>query len=180
MKSQSSQSLSSKAEPWIALVLCAAVLVAGALEQLVRNRPAYAGTFIPALAATGLAAAGLMRLNGRPKWPRVRRALRWTGLLLMVWAANGLPFDLLRMTPLIPLGVDWPGLARRTLALAAAVVLARLALARPALRPPTQRPGTVTPRSCWRCPTRFSDVVGAGRDARTPGPARLAMASPHC
>ncbi len=35
-------------------------------------------------------------------------------------------------TGLIPLGVDWPGLATRTLALAAAVVLARLALARPA------------------------------------------------
>ena len=123
MESQSSQSRGSRTEPWIAL------------EHLVRNRPAYAETFAPywlPLAAVGLAAAGIMRLNGRPLWLRVQRALLWGGLLLMVWAANGLPFDLLRLTPLIPLGVDWPGLARRTLALAAAVVLARLALARPA------------------------------------------------
>jgi hypothetical protein len=135
MESQSGQSLGSRAEPWMALVLCAAVLAARAVEQLVRNRPAYAGSFAPywlPLAAAGLAAAGIVRLNGRPRWLRVQRALLWGGLLLMVWAANGLPLDLLRMTPLIPLGVDWPGLATRTLALAAAVVLARLALARPA------------------------------------------------
>ena len=50
----------------------------------------------------------------------------------MVWAANGLPLDLLRLTPLIPLAVDWLGLVTKTLALAAAVVLAHLALARPA------------------------------------------------
>jgi len=50
----------------------------------------------------------------------------------MVWAANGLPLDLLRMVPgLMPSGVDWPRLATKTLALAAAVVLARLALTRP-------------------------------------------------
>jgi hypothetical protein len=131
MESQSGQSLGSRAEPWIALALCAAVLAARALEQFVRNRPAYAGTWLP-LAAASLVAAGIMRLNGGPRWLRVQRALLWSGLLLMVWAANGLPFDLLRLTPLIPLGVDWPRLATRTLALAAAVVLARLALARPA------------------------------------------------
>jgi len=135
MESQSSHSAGSRAEPWFALVLCTAVLAARALEQLVRDRPAYAKTFAPywlPLAAVGLAAAGIILLNGRPQWLRVRRALLWSGLLLMVWAANGLPFDLLRLTRLIPLGVDWPRLATRTLALAAAVVLARLALARPA------------------------------------------------
>ena len=51
---------------------------------------------------------------------------------MMVWKANGLPFDLLRLTPLMPSGVDWTGLATRALALAAAVMLARLALAHPA------------------------------------------------
>jgi hypothetical protein len=135
MEPQSSHSLGSRAEPWIALALCAVVLAAGALEQLVRNRPAHAETFAPdwlPLAAAGLAAAGTMRWNGRSQWLRVRRALHWSGLLLMVWAANGLPLDLLRLTPLIPLGVDWLGLATRTLALAAAIVLAHLALARPA------------------------------------------------
>ena len=123
-----------RAQVWTALALCAAVLAAWVLEQLVRNRPAYAEAFAPdwlPLAAAGLAAAGIMRLNGRPQWLRLRRALSWSGLLLMVWAANGLPFDLLRIVGLIPLAVDWPGLATRTLALAAAVVLARLALAGP-------------------------------------------------
>ena len=123
-----------RAQVWTALALCAAVLAAWVLEQLVRNRPTYAETFAPdwlPLAAAGLAAAGIMRLNGRPQWLRLRRALSWSGLLLMVWAANGLPFDLLRIVGLIPLAVDWPGLATRTLALAAAVVLARLALAGP-------------------------------------------------
>ena len=42
MESQSSHSLFSKTEPWIALALCTAVLASGALEQFVRNRPAYA------------------------------------------------------------------------------------------------------------------------------------------
>jgi hypothetical protein len=141
METQSSHSVGGRAEPWIALALCAAVLAARALEQLVRHRPPYAASFAPywlPLAAVGLAAAGIMRLNGRPQWLRVQRALLWSGLLLMVWAANGLPLDLLRLTPLIPLPVDWPGLATRTLAFAAAVMLARLALAHPAA--PTSAP----------------------------------------
>jgi hypothetical protein len=50
----------------------------------------------------------------------------------MVWVANGLPFDLFHIVGLIPFGVDWPGLATRLLALAAAFVLARLILACPA------------------------------------------------
>lgn len=134
MESQSSQSRGRRAGPWIALLLCTAVPAARALEQVVRNRPANVESLAPfwlPLAAVGLTAAGIMRLNGRPGWLRVRRALLWGGLLLMVWAANGLPFHLLRLTPLVPLGVDWPGLATRTLALAAAILLARLALARP-------------------------------------------------
>jgi hypothetical protein len=143
MESQSGQSLGGRAEPWMAMVLCAAVLAAKAVEQLVRNRPAYAGSFAPywlPLAAAGLAAAGIVRLNDRPQWLRVQRALLWGGLLLMVWAANGLPLDLLRLTPLIPLAVDWPGLATRMMALAAAAVLARLTLARPATPASTPAP----------------------------------------
>jgi hypothetical protein len=57
----------------------------------------------------------------------------------MVWVANGLPFDLLTMAGLIgdpatgrAANVYWQGLATRTLALAAAVVLAHLVLARSA------------------------------------------------
>lgn len=119
---------------WIALVLCAAVLAAGILEQFVKNRPDYAGAFAPfwiPFAAAGFAAAGIARLNDLSSLLRLQRTLLWCGLLLMIWTANGLPFDLLRIMHLIPFGVDWPGLITRTLALAALVFLARIALAAP-------------------------------------------------
>ncbi len=140
MESQSRRALGNRAEPWLAVGLCVAVLAAGALKHLVRNRPAHAGTFAPewlALAAVGLAAAGFMPLTGGPLWLRVRRALLWSGFSLMVWAAQGFLLDLFRLPALIgihlmPAGIDWPAVTRRMLALAAAVVLARLALARPA------------------------------------------------
>ena len=79
---------------------------------------------------------------------RLQPALRWTSLLLMVWAANGLPFDLLTAAGLmghrtasgaiVLSSVYWPGLATRAMALAAAFVVARLAFAHsaaPATRP---------------------------------------------
>jgi hypothetical protein len=131
-----------RVEPWIALALCAAVVAARVLEQIVRGRPVHAGNFAPywlPLAAAGLAAAAILGSSGRTRWRRVPRALHWGALLLMVWAANGLPLHLLRLTGLIPFGVDWPGLATRTMALAAAVVLAHLALTSPAA-PASTRP----------------------------------------
>jgi hypothetical protein len=135
MESQSINAPDSKSGQRIALALCTAVLVAGVLEQIFRNRPDYTKTIAPdwiALVAAVLAAAGIIRLNGRPLWLRVQRVLFWSGLLLMLWTANGLPFDLLRLTLIKPFEVDWPGLATRTLALAAVVVLVRIALKRPA------------------------------------------------
>jgi hypothetical protein len=108
--------------------------MAWAMEQLVHSRPDYAGSFAPnwlPLIAAGLAAAGIALPGGSPRRLRVSRALLWSGLLLMVWAANGLPFDLLRVAGLIPLPVDRWGLIIRTLALAAAIALARLLLAHP-------------------------------------------------
>ena len=140
MELQSNHSLGSRAEPWVALAICAAVLLAWALGQLVPDRPAYAEAFAPVwlpLAAAGLAAAGIiMRFNGRPQLPRLGRALSWGGLLLMLWAAGGLMIDLLRVVSLVipglmPACVDWLGLATRAFACAALVVLAHLALARP-------------------------------------------------
>jgi hypothetical protein len=130
---------------WIALVLCAMVLAAGVLVQLVDSRPEYGGTptpdWIPIVAAV-LAAAGILQLNNHPRRLRIHGMLLWSGLLLMVWSANGLIFDLLRMTPLMPIGnVDWAGMATRTLALAAVVMLARLALALP-VAPAATRPAT--------------------------------------
>jgi hypothetical protein len=80
------------------------------------------------------------RLGASPHWPRVRRALLWGGLLLSAWEAKGLPFDLLRLTPLIPLPVDWAAMATRMLALAAAIVFGRFALALPADAASTRAP----------------------------------------
>ncbi len=132
------------AEPWIGLALCAAVVLGWAVEHLVPGRPTYAQSFAPdwlTLAAAGFAAAGIAPLEVPSGWSRVPRACRWIGLLLMVWTANGLPLDVLRVVGLIPLGVDWPGLATRALALAAAVVLARPLLTDPTA-PPATRPAT--------------------------------------
>ncbi len=154
MEPQSSHSLGSRAEPWIALALCVAVALGRTVEPLLSAQPTAALAPAPAwlpLAAAVLAAAGIVRLDGRPQWLRIQRASRWTALLLMVWAANRLPFDLLTMTgtmgrrtasgAIVIASVDWPGLAIRTLALAAAIVLAHLALTRPAA-PASTRPAT--------------------------------------
>jgi hypothetical protein len=135
MKSQNPRRSGRTTLPWLALALCAAALAAGGLGASLGGNSiagaAFAPTVLP-IAAAGLAAAGIAMVTGHARWHAVTRALQWVGLMLMVWAANGLPFDLLRLTPLIPLPVDWPGLARRTLALAAAIVFARLVMARPA------------------------------------------------
>jgi hypothetical protein len=133
------------AELWIALALCVAVVAAWALGQFVHDRPTYAERSGPdwlPLAAAGLAAAGIIPLLiGRPQLPRLQRALIWGGLLLMMWAAGGLPLDLLRLMPggLMPDGVDWPGLVTRSLALAALVALACLVFARQVAPAATRR-----------------------------------------
>ena len=180
MRSQGSDSLGARAEPWIGLALCVAVVLGWAWEQLVPNPDgpqAFAPDWLP-LAAAGVAAAGIMPLVGSPRWLRVQRALRWTGLLLMVWAANGLPFDLLTAAGLmghrtasgaiVLSSVYWPGLATRALALAAVVVLARLALARPAAPASTRPADLVRVRGV---PARAAvpgsqGALGAGRNAR--------------
>ncbi len=141
MDAQRSRSLTGGIEPWVALALCATVLLVGGLGQLGRERAPAEIIPVPdwlSLAAVVFVAAALVRPVARPELLRVQQALRWGGLLLMIWAAQGLPLDLLRLTPLIPLPVDWPGLLRRTAAATAALLLAHLALARPAMA--TTRP----------------------------------------
>ncbi len=131
-------------EVWIGFALSVAVALAWVIEQLVPDRPAYAQIFAPnglPLVAAGFAAVGMWPLEGSPGWIRLQRALRWTGLLLMVWAANGWPLDVFRVVGLIPLGVDWPGLVTRSLALASALVLLQRVLGRAA-------PGSAPP-SAW-------------------------------
>jgi hypothetical protein len=134
MESQSSYKQDSKSGQFIALALCVAVIAAKTVELYVSSPPDYDRTFAPnwiPLVAAGFAVAGLIRLNSRARWRRVQRVLLWSGLMLMIWTANGLPFDLLRMTPLMPPGVDWPAMVTRTLALVTVIMLARLALAQP-------------------------------------------------
>ena len=138
---------------WLA-IFCVAVVVAWVLQRLVPNQEdavkAFAAPDWLPLAAAGLAAAGILSLDGSSPWLRVRAVLRWAGLLLMVWAASGLPFDLLTAAGLmghrtaagevVMSTVYWPALATRAFALAAVVVLARLTLARPAAPPSTRPP----------------------------------------
>lgn len=134
MESQKNHSLGTTSERWITLALCAAVMVAGTLEQFLHNRPAYAGTSAPnwpPFIAAMIAAAGIVRLKDLTHWIHIQAVLRWSGLFLLVWVANGLPLDLLRLTPLIPLAIDWPGFVTKIFALAAAIMIVRFALARP-------------------------------------------------
>ncbi len=126
------------------MLLCVALLVSWVAGRLDPNRPSYAQVFAPdwlPLVAVGVASAAILPLGTSPRWARVQRALWWSGLLLMVWTANGLPLDVLRVAGLIPLGVDWPGLVTRTSALGMALVLARPLLTDPTA-PQATRPAT--------------------------------------
>ena len=131
-------------ELWIALALCAAVLLGWAIKSLVHNQSTYAEAFAPTwlpLLAAIVSAAGIIPLGGHHRWIRLQQALHWIGLLMMVWVANGLPIDLLRIVGLIPLDVDWFGIGFRIVALAAVLVLAHLILGRSAVSA-SSRPAT--------------------------------------
>jgi hypothetical protein len=143
----------SMVERWAPL-LCAAVAVGWVIQRLVPDAAdpavAFAAPDWLPLAAAGFAAAGLMSLDHPGPWLRLGSALRWTGLLLMVWAANGLPFDLLTAAGLmgrrtaageiVLATVYWPALATRAFALATVLVLARATVAQPAVPAPTRAP----------------------------------------
>ena len=141
MKAQSIRSLRVGVDRWIGLTLCGAVVGAGILMRFFHTRPAQGGALGPnwlAVAAGVVGAAGIVQWSGQLRWIRLQRGLLWSGLLLMIWTGNGLPFDFLKMAGLIGdpatgrrAGVDWPGFAIRILAMAAVFALARLALARP-------------------------------------------------
>lgn len=136
-------------ERTVCLALCCGVAAAWMVEQIVPE-PAptrtLAPTGLPPLAAA-TAGAGRLLVDGIG-WPRIGRALLWSALLLLIWAANGLPLDLLTVAGLvgqestgdaiIPAVVYWPGLAMRLLALGAAVLLARRVLELPVA--PASRP----------------------------------------
>jgi len=126
-----------KPESLIALALCAVIAAAGVLEQLIRGSLELPGSTAPFWlppAAAVVAVIGILPIKGGPNWLRTRRWLLWSGLLLMIWLSNGLILDLLRISGLIPLEVDWPGMVIRIMALAVSVILTRLALAHSAVR----------------------------------------------
>jgi hypothetical protein len=138
-------------ERWTAVALCAALAVAWVVERSAPDAPAGGLVFAPgwlALVAAAFGAAGLLPLPD----DRARRAqglLRWAALLLLVWAANGLPFDALTAAGLIGrrtatgelviATVWWPALVTRAVALAAAIVVAHVAFERPSSAPSRRR-----------------------------------------
>ena len=142
MESAGGPAQGGRVERSIGIALCAALVVGWAAEELIPNPfadgPSIAPSWLP-LVAAAIGAAGLGPLDCSRRTLRGQRALRWGALLLMVWTANGLPFDLLTAAGLIGrqtasgafviATVWWPGLATRALAMAAAILLAHLALA---------------------------------------------------
>lgn len=133
IESQSNNSKKSSTPLLLVLVLCTVMLVLWSVRQIVRNQPTYAESFAPnwiPLIAIGFTVAGILRIKGYRQWSRLKQLLHWSGLFLMIWTANGLPFDLLGITGLIPSGIDWFGLTIRTLALVITLVLVRIDLSR--------------------------------------------------
>src|SRR5512142_623250 len=121
--STSSPSRPDSVPPWIGLVLSAGMAVAWMVEQAVPN-PDPAIALAPAWlspVAAGTAAAGIVLPIDSTRWLRAGPALRWLGLLLLMWTANGLPCDVLTAAGLIGretasgaivlATVYWPGLA---------------------------------------------------------------------
>ena len=151
MESRSPQLVRSRVEPWIGLAICEAVVACWAIQQLVPNRPdavqAFAAPDWLPLAAAASAAAAIV--------PIVRPLASHTaGSVLGRSPAHGVDSEWAAVRSADdggphrspngqwsnrPVDLYWPGLATRTFALAAAVVLARLALARPAA-PASTRP----------------------------------------
>ena len=122
---------------WFTVSLCIAVIVAWVFQNFIfiAGKPSSPVWLPPAAAIPG--ALGTIQIStGRE---RLWKVLLMTGLLLMVWAANGVIFDFLTMAGTIGdpatggrARVDWPGTVSRVTAFAAAVALAGHALKAPA------------------------------------------------
>ena len=116
--------------------------------------------------------------------PRLQRGLMWSGLLLMAWAANGLPLTCSAScgsSHSLSTGRGWrPGRWRSSPSSSSPPRPRQAARPRVPSRSwvhprwvhprwvhPRRSLVRLPPRSCSRCPTGDQDVVGAGRDART-------------
>lgn len=115
-----------------AITLCVAVLADWLIAQFIFHYSSNIPTpiwLVPTAAL--LSIAGIMNFPVSPAWERLLKTTYITGLLFMIWAANGLLFDFLTIFGLIgdPVTglvakVNWPVTISRSLALAASVVLA--------------------------------------------------------
>lgn len=81
---------------------------------------------------------GILRPVNANGWQWAWDALLWASLLLIVWIANGLLFDILKLFGLIgdpqtgkAASVYWPGMAMHASGMLAAVLLAKLTIAKP-------------------------------------------------
>ena len=197
MEPRSRHSVGSRVEPWIGLALCAAVVVGWAWQQLVPNQP----DAVQAFAAPDwlpLAAAGVRRGGDHaPRWfaPVAARA---AGAALDRSPADGVGSEWPAVRPAhrgrahrSPNGQRCDRPVQRLLAgagdsgawLSPPWSCSRVSpwRARPPRHPPAQPPGTGTPRSCSRCPTRFSGCTGRWEErSGSCRPARPARAGNHC
>lgn len=136
------------ADPLSVMILSSSVLVTWAFEQFINQSSLRPSAFTPdwlPVAAFMSVIGGMIRMNGSPVWIRIQGGLRWSGLLLMIWVANGIIFDLLSLAGLIgdpatgqKIAVNWFVLLIRILALGTVVALARIVLALPGSPPSTR------------------------------------------
>jgi hypothetical protein len=123
---------------WVVLAFSITTLV---LRLVLHQSPAQPHPLVPTWLLPGLAlicVSAVVYSDSRPKWLRFKQSMLWFSLLLTLWIANKLPFDLLYLSGLIrnpstnmPPPVDWPGFVTRSFAFISVIILARLALARP-------------------------------------------------
>lgn len=121
---------------WIALVACISFLAVWTEEQFVVKNLSSTSypVWLPFIACI-IVLAGITGLIIASQFKRLFQLLNITGLFLMVWLANGILFDFLKMAGLIgdPVTreiahVDWPGAILRMLAFANVISLARIVL----------------------------------------------------
>jgi hypothetical protein len=116
---------------WAALIASALTLLSFESRQILPR--GYLLFEIPHWATPLAAAAGALGAVLLMSELRARRALvtiNGAAVLLLLWAASGILFDLARLLGLLGVAVDWPMFATRAFALTSAILLVRAMLRR--------------------------------------------------